>query len=391
MNEKNADPTLAHLAYRDRSSAIGALWGKLDPTEKAKYEEINKQQKKEYEAQHAAFLDNLPAFRREQEVAPKIRKPRKRRASVGETPVVDDVFNDVRTNSTFLNETRRAVAAEPAKRKQRSKTIDCSTMSIRDFFQANKVQEEVATPLKTGTLKRKAMPMVNGHESDVDEAKTVSPKKPKKKRIKTAEVEPELVSLAPVQAPVEASPKKSKTKKKVKEDVPIPAPVEDSSKMAKNKKKAIEKTPTVKITEADTFAASRFAGKAAKVKPRAPTPPPASSPIPATKSPKKKEKKVPEPEQPQEPEKKKKKKKPKITLTEPVAPPTTTKEYFKSIYNGAPETASKAYKKLALDEKRRYYEQLTRVTDQYVMDLSVYMNSLSGAVRNWKIEVTRES
>lgn len=324
MNEKNADPTLAHLPYREKSSEIGALWKAQNAETRAIYEAIFAEKKALYEEEHKEFLKNLPPFRREQETVLRLKKPRKRRASVGEA---SSPTEENQTNSTFLQKTKPPTGAA-AKRRQRSKTIDSSSMNIRDFFESSKVQD-TPTPVKK-SAKRKATEEVdtgmNGGEvtangtSDRDESQVASPKKKKnqkKQKVVLAEKENGTVLDPPhipmVVLPLElASP--TKTKKKAK------APVKSAPQ---------------------------------------PEPSAAAADEPVKKSPKKRKKLE--------------------KMEEPQKPPETAKEYFKSVFKGIPSQAKKEFKKLSLTEKQRYHEELKAVSNKYLEDLSTYMRTLSKA------------
>lgn len=239
---------------------VGGMWRQLDASSKSVYERRFAKIKAEYDKNYQKFLENLPDFRRAQEKAP---KKRKRRASVGEMP--EEIVVE---------------GATPAKRRVRSKTIDCSSALNREDF-----LEHYSDPVPTSAKakKRKGEPSyVNGESAERD-LEEISPKKAKKD--------------------------------------------------AKKKKKKVPETP-----------------------------PPVFTP---SKSPKKD----------------KKKKETKTKVPEPVKPPGSVKDYFKTvIYSGDPDKARKAYKKLTLEEKQRYHKELNVISEKYVADLNTYLKSLSKEV-----------
>lgn len=332
LGEKNGDPALAHLPYRSRAAAIGGQWKALDAVSRAAYEQIYAGKKAIYEESHKEFLANLPPFRQAQEArsssgrAKVKRTPRKRRASVGEVvpnAVELEDGEDERTNSTFLNESKKAVTATikaPVKRRVRSKTIDCSSMNIRDFFQSNQIQTE--TPVKKVKAAVVSAPVAVAKEALQSPVKT--PASPVKKAAKRKAQEEQAEEEEEV-SPVVVSPKKA-----YKEAVP-------------------KKTKKTKTAVQDTNGEKEEAAAVVVVQP--------------SKAPKKA---VP--------------KKKKVVLTEPVKPPQSAKAYFKSIYKGEPEQAGKAFKKLPKEEKERYHRQLEQISNQYLVELSSYMKSLSKEV-----------
>lgn len=371
QNEKNADPELAHLPYRQKSSVIGGQWKQLDAATKATYEKVYLQKKAAYELSYHEYLANLPPFRREQELsAVKVRRVRKRRASLSEVPETsrkdddddeEEETVDERTNSTFLNESSKKALhlIEPAKRRVRSKTIDCSSMNIRDFFQRDQ-GIEVATPVLKGTpvKKKKTAAVVEEEEEVVNESEV------------TAEKTKEIVTT-PLIGSKKKSPVKKATKRKAEEDV-VTVPVvngsaqddereeEDETKVVspKKAKKEVKKKPEVAQVNGKKEVGPKVTPGKNKVTPEV-----------------KDDKKTKNKKEPKEKVSKTKK------LTEPVKPPVSAKEYFKAQYQGDPSRAGKEFKKLPREEKERYHNLLQGISKQYLEDLTAYMRSLSKEVR----------
>lgn len=286
MIDKSDDPILANLPARMKASKGGELWRQLDAPSKESYERKFAKIKAEYDSKYQRFLANLPEFRRAQETAI---KKRKRRASQGEIPEQP--------------EAAMVPATTPAKRRVRSKTIDCSsTPSMREFLTPAK------EPTSAKAKKRKGEPSIANGESVESEAEITSPKKAKK----------------------------DKKKKKMREA----APSEDN-----------DEAPS--------------------------TPPPESTPAKSYKKDKSMSSKKDKTKSP----KKVKTKEPKKSLPEPLKPPASVKDYFKTvIYTGDPDKARKAYKKVALEDKERYHKELSEISANYLVDLNLYLKSLSKEV-----------
>lgn len=374
QNEKNADPELAHLPYRQKSSVIGAQWKQLDAATKVTYEKVYLQKKAAYELSYHEYLANLPQFRREQELSSvKVRRLRKRRASLSEVPETtkdddddedEEETVDERTNSTFLNESSKKALhlIEPAKRRVRAKTIDCSSMNIRDFFQRDQ-GIEVATPVLKGTpVKKKKTVIVEREEEEVINGREKTPEKTKE------------VITTPLIEKKKKTPVKKAAKRKAEEDAVAVEMVngstndddkeEEETKVVSPKKvkKDVKKKQEVKEMV-------QVNGKK-EVGPKV-TPGKNKSTPEVVKADKKTKKDKKEPK-----EKVAKTKK----LTEPVKPPGSAKEYFKSQYQGDPSRAGKEFKKLPREEKERYHTLLQEISKQYLEDLTAYMRSLSKEV-----------
>lgn len=229
---------------------ISTMWKNIDSDEKKMFEAHFAKKKAVYDANFNLYLENLPDFRREQE-EPKSRnskKVRARRASVSE--VVDSPPED-QDEFVVLENVNGApkVVAPPAKRRNRAKTIDCSSrvLDMNDFL-VTKLAESEETPVKAGN-KRKAVQLMEMETEVAAPSSPSSPKKLKKKKQQLEEEETAIRSPAPVREvtpppPIppakepeqNKSPKKAKTvekekkprKKKVKLTEPVKPP--DSAK-----------------------------------------------------------------------------------------------------------------------------------------------------------------
>lgn len=410
VGEKYSDPEIAALPFTERTKKIGSLWKNLDASAKSVYEKKLAQKKFEFETNYNRFLTNLPQFRREQEYSTQKSGKRvlKRRASVGEEAPTDE-------ESIPSKESKKLTPV--AAKRTRSKTVDCSAMSKIDVLKFK--QEVEVTPPSAKKAKKSNEIVLNGTE--IDDSVFVSPTKKVAKEKAVADVEKTPVSKEKKTATPVAKAKKNTPAKEVPKVV-IKERVSDSQTPTEKgkKKKANESvtedesvvSPTKKVIK-ETKIVEKLPSpikepvlpvKGNKSKKKQPTVAKEEPPSPeeiVVKSPVKEKKtkaavakgvKSPADQidsasnEPTVQSAKKPKKKNKVPIPEPEKPPQTTKEYFKTIYEGDKDKANKVFKKLPQEEKERYHEQLKLVTDKYIEDFRRYLESLSKEVE-FKIKI----
>lgn len=67
-------------------------------------------------------------------------------------------------------------------------------------------------------------------------------------------------------------------------------------------------------------------------------------------------------------------------VTEPEKPPSSVKEYFKTIYEGDAKEAGKVFKRLSNEEKQKHYDDLRAISDKYIADFTAFLKSLTKEV-----------